>query len=96
MVVIVMMFGKGLPHHKERYSDDNDARDQLKPRLDGLSRIGRAKMEAQKGNKPDDRRMGQGCRQTEQHRLPDRAANGDDEGPQEGSTEKADQRRKKV
>jgi hypothetical protein len=87
MVSMVIMLMRGLsgrvsasaPEHPDRQRENEQPREKLKIGLGGLDVPLRAKAQGQRGQRPDDQRVGDGRRQAEQGCLRDGAAHGDDE-----------------
>lgn len=79
-MVRVMPLTPGPPGHPEGDADDDDGRRQLEVRLRGLAAPLAPEVLAGKGDDPDNRRVRERRRQSQQHRLRDRALDRDDEG----------------
>ena len=79
MVMLLVLLPPGAPDHPASDADDDDGRSQLQVRLTALPGQFLAEVEACECDYPDDRGVGDGCRQSEEHGLKDGAPDGDDE-----------------
>lgn len=96
MIVVVVMgmmvimdsrgfyVARGAPGHPSGGGQDDNARADLKVGLRRFDIEVPAKIKGKGGQQPDDQGMGKGGRDSEQARLQDRAANGDDESGHHG------------